>query len=216
MAAADSRDVFIDISVIEKILRGPSSRIDAYQTIKAKSFAKFIMPAPLESESIKKTNKLLIQDLVNRITGRIIQYIDTSLVPLPENPRDLEAAISDPRFVEIMAEEFLGSYRECGISADTPSDEMLGTFISDLESNIIVQFSRSIKLNMIELGPGPTLFRDYRGDALRTRLYNIFVDVIKRSVSSSILTKENVYEKILVKDEWLATLKQQLSKANDR
>lgn len=216
MATADPADLFVDIAVVEKILRGPSSRIDTYQKIQAEKFSKFIMPAPLESESIKKTNKLLIQDLVNRITGRIIQYVDTSLVPLPENPRDLEAAISDPRFIEIMTEEFLKSYRECGISADTPADEMLGTFISDLENNIIVQFARSIKLNMIELGPGPAVFRDYRDDALRTRLYNIVVDVIKRSVSSSILTKENVYEKILVKDEWLATLKSQLSKVNDQ
>lgn len=215
MRVAQSDDLFVDISVVERILRGPSARIDTYQKIQAAAFEKVIMPAPLESESIKKTNKLLIQDLVNRITGRIIQYVDTSLVPLPENPRDLEAAISDPRFVEIMTEEFLKSYRECGISADAPADEMLGTFISDLENTIIIQFSRSIKLNMIELGPGPAIFRDYRDDALRTRLYNVFVDVIKRSVSSSILTKENVYEKILIKDEWLATLKQQLSKAND-
>lgn len=216
MRVGNSDDEFVDISVVEKILRGPSSRIDTYQKIQAETFAKAIMAAPLESEAIKKTNKLLIQDLVNRITGRIIQYVDTSLVPLPENPRDLEAAISDPRFVEIMTEEFLKSYRECGVSPDTPADEMLGTFISDLESSIIIQFSRSIKLNMIELGPGPAVFRDYRDDALRTRLYNIVVDVIKRSVSSSILTKENVYEKILIKDEWLATLKRQLSKANDK
>lgn len=216
MRAANSDDLFVDISIVEKILRGPSSRIDTYQKIQAAGFAKAIMVAPLESESIKKTNKLLIQDLVNRITGRIIQYVDASLVPLPENPRDLETAISDPRFVEIMTEEFLKSYRECGISADVPADEMLGTFISDLENSIIIQFSRSIKLNMIELGPGPSVFRDYRDDALRTRLYNIVVDVIKHSVSSSILTKENVYEKILIKDEWLATLKRQLSKANDQ
>lgn len=216
MRLAGASDLFVDIATVEKILRGPSARVDMCQKIQAEKFAKFIMPAPLESDEIKKTNKLLIQSLVNRITGRIIQYVDTSLVPLPENPRDLEAAISDPKFVEIMTEEFLKSYRECGISADTPADEMLGSFISDLENSVIIQFSRSIKLNMIELGPGPAMFRDYRGDALKMRLYNIFVDVIKRSVSSSILTKENVYEKILIKDEWLATLKQQLSKANDR
>jgi hypothetical protein len=174
------------------------------------------MAIPPESDDVKKSNKLLIQDLVNRITGRIIRYVDTSLMPLPENPRDLEVAISDPKFVEIMSEEFLKSYRECGISVDMPADEALGSFISDLESSIIIQFARSIKLNMIEIGPGREIFRTYSGEALKTRLYDIFVDVIKRSVSNSILTKENVYEKILIKDHYLAILKKQLSKANDK
>lgn len=209
--------IHMNAFLIEKILRGPSPRVDAYQVIKAAEFAKFIMPAPEMGETIKKANKGLIQDLVNRITGRILQYVDTSLVPLPTDPKDLETAISDPRFVEIMTEEFLKSYKECGIDTSraqsTPADELIGTFIADLETTISIQFARNIKLNMIELGPNATVFRDYHGETLRTRLYNLFVDVIKRSVSSSIMTKENIYEKILIKDHLLGVLAHQLSKA---
>ena len=132
---------------------------------------------------------------------------------MPENARGLEEAISDPRFNEILMEEFLASYAESGVDPKTPADELAGTFIADLENNIAIQFARNIKLNMIELGPDAKVFRDYHGDTLRTRLYNLFVDVIKRSVSSSIMTKENIYEKILIKDNLLEVLAAQLSKA---
>jgi hypothetical protein len=213
MIDARASGKFVDVFLVEKMLRGPSTRVEAYNAIKSAEFAKFVMPAPDMGEMVKKANKGLIQDLVNRITGRIIQYVDTSLVPLPTNPKDLEKAISDPRFVEIMTEEFLKSYSECGIDASRPADELLGTFVADLETSIVIQFARNIKLNMIELGPSATVFRDYHGETLRTRLYNLFVDIIKRSVSSSIMTKENIYEKVLIKDHLLAVLARQLSKA---
>lgn len=208
-----NKSKYVDVFLVEKILRGASPRVNAYQKIKAADFSRFIMPPPEMGEKIKKANKLLIQDLVNRITGRIIQYVDTSLLPLPENARGLEKAISDPRFNEILMEEFLASYVASGVDPKTPADELAGTFIADLENNIAIQFARNIKLNMIELGPDAKVFRDYRGDTLRTRLYNLFVDVIKRSVSSSIMTKENIYEKILIKDHLLGVLAAQLSKA---
>jgi hypothetical protein len=213
MKNATAQDNFVDSSLIENILRGPSPRADTYQKIRAAAFGKFIMPMEDPGEMIKKENKGLIQDLVNRITGRILQYVDTSLVPLPTDPKGLEAAISDPRFIEIMTEEFLASYKDCGIDATRPADEFIGTFISDFENNIAIQFARNIKLNMIELGPSAIVFRDYHGETLRTRLYNIFVDVIRRSITSSIMTKENIYEKILIKDHMLTVLSRQLSKA---
>lgn len=207
---------FSDAFLVDKIIRGSSSRINTYQKIKNAEFTKFVMVAPEMGESIKKSNKGLIQDLVNRITGRIIQYIDTSLVPLPTDPLGLETAISDPRFVEIMTNEFLKSYKECGVDSNRPADEFLGTFIADFETSIAIQFSRNIKLNMIELGPDAIVFRDYHGETLRTRLYNLFVDVIKRSITGSIMTKENIYEKILIKDHLLGILATQLSKAEQK
>lgn len=195
-------------AIADKLARGPSPRIDAYNELKNRMFVGAFRKAPEVIDEIKADNKPLVNLLVSRIITRIVRYVDEKLVPLPTKPAEIESAISDPAFVNILADELLKSYSECGISADAPADEYLGSFVADVEGSILVQFARNLRLNMMEMGPDAKLFRDYSGETLKTRLYNIFVDIIKRSVTTTLLTKENIYDKILIKDALMATLAQ--------
>jgi hypothetical protein len=199
-------DLFVSPSIASNMMRGPSPRVHAYNQIKDEQFRHAFAKMPEMDSKIKMKNKQLIMMLVNRIIGRIVQYIDTSLVPLPTSPTEIEEAMMNPRFAEIMNEELLKSYVECGVNADVPADEFVGTFISDIDTSIMTQFARNVKVNMIELSPGASVFKEYKGDTLRTRLYNLFVEVIKKSVTASIMTKENIYEKLLIKDNALSML----------
>jgi hypothetical protein len=193
----------VDTRVADALTRGPSPRIDAANALVNTSFAAAFRRVPDVIDDIKADNKPLVNSLIGQITGRIVQYIDKKVVTAPAKQSEFEAIVNDPEIVAIMSDELLKSYAQCGISADAPPEEYLGSFIADAERDIIVQFARNLRLNTIELGPKPELWRDYSGPTLRTRLYNIFVDIIKRSVSSSLLRKESVYDKILIKDALL-------------
>lgn len=190
-------------SLIDRILRGPSPRIAVYQEQKNATIMKQIKRIKDIDRDVKKDNKPLIDTLIHRITNRIIAYIDKSLVPLPTSPLKLEHAINDPMFIEIINVEMLKSYAECGVDIELPIDELVGSFISDVDTTIVVQFARHIKMNMIEMGPKPKLFEEYKGEALLTRLYNLFVDIVKKSVNATIRSKENIYEKLLIKNNLL-------------
>ncbi len=200
LAASAAADAYVPADVVARILRGPSPRVAALTVLKNNALTGAFRPTADIAENIKAENKGLIATLTNRITGRIIQYIDKTLVPLPTAPAKLEEIIADPKFVEIMNEELLASYSECGISADADPAEFIGTFVAEIDGKIMVAFARALKANMLELGPGAKIFREYTGETLRTRLYNLFVEIIKRSVASAMQTKDNIYEKLLIKD----------------
>lgn len=186
-----------------RIMRGASPRIKAIQSIKNALFSKhFITPKDIGSE-IKYDNKTLINDLINIITGRIIDYVDKSLVPLPTSKLELENAIRDPMFVEIMNQEILASYLRTGVDTRFRAHKLIGSFVSDVDNSIVPQFSRALKMNMIEMGPKKKIFREHDETILRTRIYNIFVSIIKKSVNSTIRSKENIYEKLLIKNRLL-------------
>ena len=109
-------------------------------------------------------------------------------------------------FIEIINIEMLKSYAECGVDITLPIDELVSSFISDVDRTIVIQFARNLKMNMIEMGPKPRLFKEYKGEPLKTRLYNLFTDIIKKSVTSTIRSKENIYEKLLIKNNLLKAL----------
>jgi hypothetical protein len=196
----------VEDDVVKRVLRGPSPRIDVYNRNKNTIFQNIAKNPKNVDNDTKRDNKALIDTLIHRITNRIIAYVDKSLVPLPTSQSKLEAAILDPMFIEIANVEMLKTYAECGVDTTLPIDELVGTFISDVDMTIIVQFSRNLKMNMIEMGPKSKTFKEYKGDVLKTRLYNIFVDIIKKSVSSTIRSKENIYEKLLVKNNLLKAI----------
>jgi len=194
-------------SLIQKILRGPSQRIQSYQKPKNdKLMSMFVKPLNNEQE-VKIDKKSLINNLIHRITNRILLYVDESLTPLPTTQQKLEEAIMDPMFTEIMNIEMLQSYSITGVDIKLPTYELVGSFISDVDNNIIVQFSRNLKNNMIEMGPSAKLFREYSGENLKTRLYNIFIEIIKKSIISTIKSKVNVYEMLLIKNNMLNEMK---------
>lgn len=193
-------------SLITRILRGPSPRVAVYQEQKNIAIMGQLKRVKDVDQEVKRDNKPLIDTLIHRITNRIITYIDKSLLPLPTDPIKLEKAINDPMFVEIANVEMLKSYAECGVDTELPVDELVGSFISDVDKTIVIQFARHIKMNMIEKGPKPRMFKEYKETALLTRLYNIFVDIIKKSVTATIRSKENIYEKLLIKNNLLKVL----------
>lgn len=199
-------NLYVAENVVKKIIRGPSPRIDIYNEQKNVAFAQLLKQTIDVDNETKVNNKPLIDTLIHRITNRIISYVDDSLVPLPTNQKKLEEAIMDPNFVTLANIEMLRTYAECGTDAELPVHELVGSFISDVDNTIIVQFTRNLKLNMIDMGPKEKIFKEYSGDPLKTRLYNLFVDIIKKSVSSTIRSKENVYEKLLIKNNILKAM----------
>jgi hypothetical protein len=198
-----SKSFYISNELVNKILRGPSPRINAYNKNKNDIFTSLIGSVKDVASEIKMENVGIINTLINRITNKIIEYVDKVLIPLPMTPKDIEIAIMNPMFIEIANVEMLKSYAECGINNVLPIDELVGTFISDVDSTIVTQFARNLKYNMIEFGPSPTMFKEYSGPVLKTKIYNIFADIIKKSVSSTIRSKNNIYEKILIKNNLL-------------
>ena len=68
----------------------------------------------------------------------------------------------------------------------------------------MVQFARQLKIKAMEMGPPPKIFKELTGDALRSRLYNVLVDIVKASIVSTIRSKYNIYEKVLLKDKMFA------------
>lgn len=198
--------LYIDNDLAQKILRGPSARIDVYNENKNSSFLKCIESTKDVASEIKLENVGLINTLIHRITNKIIEYVDKALVPLPTSPKEIELAIMDNMFIEIANVEMLKSYAECGINNRLPVDELVGTFISDVDSTIVTQLSRNLKYNIIEFGPPAKLFKEYSGAILSTKIYNIFVDIIKKSVSATIRSKENIYEKLLIKNNLIRVL----------
>jgi hypothetical protein len=200
------KSLSISNELVQKILRGPSPRVDVYNENKNNSFAALIGPVKDATAEIKLENVGLINTLIHRITNKIIEYVDKVLVPLPITPKEIELAIMDPVFIEIANVEMLKSYSECGINNRLPIDELVGSFISDVDSTIVVQLGRNLKYNIIEFGPSSKIFKEYSGPILKTKIYNIFVDIIKKSVSATIRSKENIYEKILVKNNLLGLI----------
>lgn len=192
----------------EKIMRGPSPRIWAVQKRNNDLFAKHLSKPINEDIVIKRENKSLIDDLIHRITNNLIEYVDKSLLPLPTSKIEIECAIRDPKFIEILNTETLRSFADSGIDTDSKTfAELMGSFASVVSDRIIVQFSRALKINMIERGPKLKLFKETSIENLPTKLYTIFVDVVKYSVESTIRSKENIFEKIIIKSHMLNIIK---------
>jgi hypothetical protein len=149
---------------------------------------------------IKEENSAFINELINRITNNLVAYIDKSLTPLPTNKMGIELAIRDPKFVDIMRTELLRTFSDSGVDTlDQDFVELFSSFVAAVVGSIIVQFSRALKINMIERGPKIKMFKETAPEHLQTKLYAIFVDVIVYSLQSTIKSKENIYEKTFIK-----------------
>lgn len=199
---------FCSPEMAEKIMRGPSPRIWAVQKRNNDLFAKHLSKPINEDIVIKRENKSLIDNLIHRITNNLIEYVDKSLLPLPTSKIEIECAIRDPKFIEILNTETLRSFADSGIDTDSNTfAELMSSFASVVSDRIIVQFSRALKINMIERGPKLKLFKETSIGDLPTKLYTIFVDVVKFSVESTIRSKENIFEKIIIKSHMLNIIK---------
>lgn len=191
---------YISPQLAQKILRGSSPRIQAIQQMKNEIFAKHLGKPINADMEIKEENSAFINELINRITNNLVAYIDKSLNPLPTNKMGIELAIRDPKFVEIMYTELLRTFSDSGVDAlDKDFVELFSSFASAVVSHIIVQFSRALKINMIERGPKVKMFKETAPEHLQTKLYAIFVDVIVYSLQTTIKSKENIYEKTFIK-----------------
>lgn len=202
---------YCSLEMAEKIMRGPSPRIWAVQKRNNDLFAKHLIKPIDEDIIVKRENKSLINDLIHRVTNNLIEYVDKSLLPLPMSKIEIECAIRDPKFIDILNTEMLRSFADSGIDTDSKTfAELMSSFASVVNSNIIVQFSRALKINMIERGPKLKLFKETSIGDLPTKLYTIFVDVIKYSVESAIRSKENIFEKIIIKSHVLNIIKKNI------
>jgi hypothetical protein len=191
---------YVSPQIARKILRGASPRIQAIQKKKNEIFATHLKK-PINSDmEIKEENSAFINELINRITNNLVAYIDKSLTPLPTNKMGIELAIRDPKFVDIMRTELLRTFSDSGVDTlDQDFVELFSSFVAAVVGSIIVQFSRALKINMIERGPKIKMFKETAPEHLQTKLYAIFVDVIVYSLQSTIKSKENIYEKTFIK-----------------
>ena len=193
--------------IVKYLRRGPSPRVAIYNGARNDAFIKHLGIRKDYAAAVKRDNGPLIETLIFRIMGRVTDHVDKVLNPLPTNPIAMEAALNDPRFVAIMKEEILKTFGDCGADPKLGKEELVTTFISSVDGVIVPRFARELKINLIDHGPDLNIFREYEGKTLHTRLRMVFVDIIRRSIVGAIKDKENVYERLILKNTLLSSLR---------
>jgi hypothetical protein len=192
-------NVFVDDLVIQKMERGPSPRINEYQTICVNHVASHLN-TPSE---IILNEQTPFHNISVKVSHQVIAYLDEKLKTFPNTLGELFDIVAGDDIKEIVSKIMIQSYEEY---AQNDNHELASTFLSNTHT-IINIFARSIKEAFSKSKINEFMFRGKTKHMLSSTIRISLNKIIKNAAVLSFDPKQDIYEKMIVKKMLLNIVK---------
>ena len=193
-------DMKIHNSLIKRLLRGPSIRINQLQKLSGESLHKYIHIPPEPEEEVLLDMNVFSNQMYDAVSEKFTQLIN---IKKPESYTALRALTYHVELFEVIRTYLVGNIKEI---VDAPNDyvrtKLLISATSDM-SNIIDNFKLSTSSEFEALQISYMVFKEKSGELLYSYLTAIVLPIFQKVITEILNGKTNIFKNVRNKNNQL-------------
>lgn len=194
-------NIFVPVSIIHKLTRGASSRINNYNTISDDIVSEHIKSPVINITNITSDDILLIQGVINMIRSRILNHIDSKLKTIPGSLKELGNIVNDMSIGDIISKA-LYQFITDTTQYDT---EVFSTWVYTIDY-IINTFTRHVNVSFSQSVLNDRMFKELTQKSLTNTIKATLKSIIESAIDETFDDRGVFLEKVYNKKTLLKTI----------